>query len=547
MPLRGETYAEVCANFTWQIPERYNIGVDVCDKWAAREPDRTALIDLRGDGSRRAVSFAELRNRSNAYANVLADAGIGQGDRVGIFLSQQTETALAHIAIYKLGAIAVPLFKLFGPDALRHRLGNCRAAAVITDAAGASILNGLRSSLPSLKAVFACDGAAAGALDLAALSEEARISFTAVDTKADDPAVIIYTSGTTGSPKGALHAHRVLLGHLPGVEFSHDGFPQPGDRFWTPADWAWIGGLFDVLLPSLHHGIPVVAKRFLKFTGEAAFELMASEGVRNAFIPPTALKIMRGVPEARHRYDLKLRTVGTGGESMGSELLAWGRDVLGVSVAEFYGQTEANLLVSSSNRWAPSRLGRMGVPVPGHQVDVIREDGSSCNVGEDGDISVRTPDPVAFLGYWENEEATRAKYRNGWIVTGDRGVKDEPGYIQFLGRDDDIITSAGYRIGPGEIEDCLLTHPAVKMAAVVGKPDPDRTEIVIAFVVLQDTEAGDEAGDLKRQLQDHVKTKLAAHEYPREIMFVSDLPLTATGKIMRRELRAKLVSAVGAQ
>ena len=358
------------------------------------------------------------------------------------------------------------------------------------------------------------DGEAPRCRDLAAALADQPATFEPVDTAADDPAVIIYTSGTTGPPKGALHAHRVLLGHLPGVEMSHDLLPQPGDKIWTPADWAWIGGLIDVLLPALHHGVPVVARRFEKFTGEAAFQLIQDFGIRNAFLPPTALKMMRAVPEPEKRWRLAMRSIASGGETLGAELIEWGRRVFGLTINEFYGQTECNMIVSSCARLMPARPGIMGRAAPGHRLAVVDDAGAVVPDGTLGNIAVQRPDPVMFLEYWRNPAATAAKFVGDWLLTGDTGVMDAEGWIKFVGRDDDVITSAGYRIGPGEIEDCLLGHPGVRLAGVVGKPDPERTEIVKAYIVLKDGRAPSEA--LAREIQAYVKTRLAAHEYPRE-------------------------------
>jgi acetyl-CoA synthetase len=533
----GTTYEDVCDRFAWQIPQFYNIGTDVCDKWAISDPGRIALISIAGDGEVETVTFGALRERSNATANLLEAHGVAAGDRIGVLLPQSPETAYAHIAAFKMGAISIPLFTLFGAEALEHRLRDAGAKAVITNGEGAAKLNTIRGRLPDLKHVFSIEGAGSNALDFQAEVAKQSTDYTPKETRAEDPALIIYTSGTTGLPKGALHAHRVLLGHLPGVEMAFDRLPQPGDRIWTPADWAWIGGLLDVLLPALHHGVPVVARRFLKFTGEAAFELLSGHGVRNAFIPPTALKLMRAVPDADRRWQLNLRSVASGGETLGAELLDWGGRVLGVTINEFYGQTECNLVVSSAISLMRARPGCMGRAVPGHRVDVIATDASPCLDGVIGDIAVKAPDPVMFLGYWNNPGATVSKYRGDWLVTGDQGIRHADGFIQFVGRDDDVITSSGYRIGPGEIEDCLIRHEAVQAAAVIGKPDPARTEIVKAYVVLREGTVPSES--LTLDLQNFVKTRLAAHEYPREIEFVTALPMTTTGKIIRRELRER--------
>lgn len=533
----AKTYDELVARFNWDIPEFYNIGQDVCDRWAEKEPDRLALTFVDEEGLPSDFTFGALRAQSNRLANLLAASGLERGDRVGLLLPQRPETAFAHIAVYKTGAIAVPLFTLFGPEALEYRLANSGARMVITDGAGALKLQTIRSRLPDLETVFTVDGQSDGTHDLHAGMQGQADAFTPVETRADDPALLIYTSGTTGPPKGALHAHRVLLGHLPGVEMSHDLFPQPGDKIWTPADWAWIGGLLDVLLPALHHGVPVVARRFEKFTGEAAFQLIQDHGVRNAFLPPTALKMMRSVPDAAERWSLDMRTVASGGETLGSQLLTWGRDVLGVTINEFYGQTECNMIVSSCAALMPPRPGIMGRAVPGHDVAIVSDDGRPLGDGEHGHVAVRRPDPVMFLEYWDNPAATRDKFAGEWLLTGDTGMRGADGWIRFVGRDDDVITSSGYRIGPGEIEDCLIGHAAVRMAGVVGKPDADRTEIVKAFILLED--GVDPSPDLEREIQKWVRDRLAAHEYPREIEFVDELPLTATGKLIRNELRAR--------
>ena len=522
-------------DFAWRIPERFNIGTAVLDRWAHEDPGRTALIEVDADGQPHPFSFRDLALLSNRLANVLAARGLDPGDRVGILLPQRHETGVAHAAILKSGMISVPLFILFGEEALEYRLANSGARAVITDAEGLAKLAAIRDRLPELETVLSVDGPADGAIGFGAALERASDRFTPVDTRADDPAIIIYTSGTTGQPKGALHAHRVLLGHLPGVSFPHDGFPQPGDRFWTPADWAWIGGLLDVLLPSWFYGIPVVAHRARKFDPDAALDLMARFEVRNSFLPPTALKLLRR-SGARHP-GLRLRSVGSGGESLGGELMDWGRDVLGVQINEFYGQTECNLVLGNGSGLPPVRPGWTGTAIPGHRVEIVDEQGLVLPPGIQGVIAVHRPDPVMFLGYWQNPEATAAKFAGDYLLTGDLGLKDEAGYVRFVGRDDDLITSGGYRIGPAEIEACLMRHPAVALAAVVGEPDPIRTELVKAVIV--PAEGVEPTPALAAEIQEFVKRQLAAHEYPRIVEFAQSLPMTATGKIIRRALRTK--------
>jgi len=530
-------YDALYGEFRWQLPATYNIGVEACDRWAAAEPDRLALIHVRADGGSENVTYGWLRATSNRLANALAAHGIKRGDRVAILLPQSPEVVAIHVAVYKLGAVALPLASVFGVDALSYRLQNAGVKALLTNAQGAEKLAAIRDGLPELTLALSLDGAADGMLAFADVLARASDDFRPVKTTPDDPAMMIYTSGTTGLPKGALHGHRVLLGHLPGIEMPHEFFPQPGDRFWTPADWAWAGGLLDCLLPSLAYGVPVVARRFDRFDPEEAFALMAKTGVRNAFIPPTALRMLRSAPSPRGRHALVLRTVGSGGESLGAETYEWGRAALGLVINEFYGQTECNLVLGSSAAIGVSRPGAIGKPIPGHTVAVIRHDGSPCAPGELGQIAVKRPDPVMFLEYWGNPNATEAKFIGDWMTTGDQGQVDDDGYVTFVGRDDDVITSSGYRIGPGEIEDCLIRHPAVALAAVVGKPDPLRTEIVKAFIVLKSQVGASDA--LASEIQSFVRSRLSAHEYPREIAFIPEMPMTSTGKVIRRLLRER--------
>ena len=531
----GKTYDEVYRSFGWAIPEFYNIGVDICDKWA-HQRYRLALIyeDEKGQVAR--YSFWDLKKLSNRLANALQAFGIDCGDRVGILLPQCPETAISHIALYKVGAIAIPLFTLFGTDALEYRLADSEAKGIVTDGTNLDKILEIWERLPHLKTVIVTKGERnEKVMDFWESVEKASTDFTPARTRADDPALIIYTSGTTGPPKGALHAHRVLLGHLPGVEFPHNFFPREDDLFWTPADWAWIGGLIDALFPSLHHGIPVLAHRARKFDPEEAFHLIAHYGVRNAFMPPTALKMMRQVRDPRSRYDYHMRSIGSGGETLGEELLDWGKETMGLVINEFYGQTEVNLVVANCAEIMEIKPGSMGRAVPGHSVEVVNERGDIVSPGSVGQVAIKRPDPVMFLEYWKNQKATEEKYVGDWCLTGDLARKDEGGYFWFVGRTDDVITSAGYRIGPAEIEDCLMKHPAVGMAAVIGSPDEVRTEIVKAFIVLKPGVIP--SGDLEEEIKSFVKVRLAAHEYPREIEFVTELPLTATGKIMRKELR----------
>ncbi|WP_312847256.1 AMP-binding protein [Aliiroseovarius sp. M344] len=517
--------------FAWDIPTQFNIAERCCDSWAARDGSRVALTHVAQDGAATDWTFEELKAASDRLATVLRSRGLGKGDRIAILLGQGPEVLITHFAAYKLGAVVLPLFTLFGADALAYRLSDSGARIVVTDAQSLPKLDEIRTDLPELTEVFSVNPTSTS-LDFWAEVNAAQPLATAEATLAEDPAVMIYTSGTTGPPKGVLHAHRFLLGHLPCVETYNEDFPQAGDKGWTPADWAWIGGLMDLALPFLFFGVPIVSHRMRKFQADAAYRLIANQNIRNLFMPPTALKLLRqsGAPQA----DVDIRSIGSGGESLGAGLLDWARDVLGVNVNEFYGQTECNLVLSSVAGAMQVKPGSMGQPIPGHDVAVIDPKGKPCAPGEMGEIAVRAGDPVLFLRYWNLQDKTAAKFDGDWMRTGDLAVRDKDGYFTFASRDDDVITSAGYRIGPSEIENCLQTHPDVAMAAVIGVPDPLRTEAVKAVVVLR---AGAKTAGLADHLIQLVRDRISPHVAPRLVEFVDELPMTATGKIMRRELR----------
>lgn len=464
-------------------------------------------------------------------AVALRAAGVGPGDRVAILLPQHPAVLITHFAAMKLGAVALPLFTLFGEAALRYRLADAGARAVVTDPATLDRVMALRPDLPDLQVIVSTGPAAAPVLAFDDMIATPASGFRPVATGPDDPAVMIYTSGTTGDPKGVLHGHRFLIGHLPCMELSQGWFPQPGDIGWTPADWAWIGGLMDMALPCLHYGVPLVSHRFAKFDPDAALALMDRERVTNAFIPPTALRLMRGatVPDT-----LALRAVGSGGEALGADLLAWGRDRLGADINEFYGQTEANLLVAACTGPMDRVPGAMGLPVPGHDVALLTAGDREAATDEVGEVCLRAPDPVMFLHYWNKPDATAKKVAGGWLRTGDLATRLDNGQLVFHARDDDVITSAGYRIGPVEIEQALVAHPDVVMAAVVGEPDPLRTEIVVAHVVLRD---GADWSGMEEALKALVRDQVSAHLVPRKVIRAESLPMTTTGKIMRRALR----------
>ena len=535
-------FEELCLSFKWNIPEFYNIASDTVDQDIYQ--NRIALINFLQDGKIEEWSFVDIKRYANKLANVFDHFHLEANARVGIILGQCPETAISHMACFKSGKISIPLFNLFGTDALHYRLLNSRASLVICDIIGLNKIFEVKDRLPDLKKIICLDSndEKRNVFNFKKLLEHASDSYITKKTKASDPALIIYTSGTTGGPKGALLPHRSLLGHIPGVEIPHEFLSSSEpvtDLFWTPADWAWIGGLFDVLLPAWHFGIPVVSYRSQKFDPEVTFDLISKLEIKNTFLPPTALKMMKSFNPSKTVKNLKLRTVGSGGEALGEDLLEWGKQILGVGINEFYGQTECNLTVSNCGAIMPTRQGSIGKPVPGHEVRIINENGELIKEpGLDGEIIVKSDTPVSFLKYWENDKATKQKVRDGWLYTGDFAYKDEEGYFYFKGRKDDIINTSGYRVGPSEVEDAVLSHPKVSMVAVIGIPDKLRGHIIKAFVVPRDhNNVLAENEILKRSIQNHVKLKLAAHEYPRLIEFVHELPLTTTGKIIRKDLR----------
>ena len=519
--------------FQWNIPQYFNIAQVACDRHAERIGNKVAIFYENKEGKASRYTFLELSRLSNQFANTLRHQGIGKGDRVGIILPQRPETVISHFGIYKLGAVALPLSVLFGPEAVSYRLNNSGTKVVITDTQHVELLESIRDQLPHLETIIDCDSANGFWKEI----ERASDRFEVVDTLAEDPAYLVYTSGTTGPPKGALAPHRCLIGNLTGFEMSHNFFPQNDDLFWTPADWAWTGGLLDALIPSLYYGVPVLGYDGGKFDPEKACHLLEKYRVRNGFIPPTALKMLRQVENMQNRFDINMRSIMSAGESLGTELYHWGKEAFGIEINEMWAQTEFNYIAGNCSEVMSVRPGSIGKSYPGHSVEAVDEDGNILETGEIGELAADRDDPVMVSGYWNNKEATQEKYIGKWWGTGDTGYKDEDGYLWFVGRKDDVISSAGYRIGPGEIEDCLLKHPAIAQVAVIGIPDKLRGEVVKAYIVLKD---GNQPSDkLTAEIQDSVRKRLAAYEYPRFIEYIDDLPLTTTGKVRRNELRVR--------
>ena len=531
---RLPTYEELYASFRWHIPARYNIAADVCDRHAA-DPRKVALIGEGVDGIIWQMTFRDIQRRANQLANLLVSVGLARGDRVILFLGQNPWTAIGHVACWKAGLVSVPVSTLFAADAVAYRINHVGAKVLITDLANLAAAVQARAQAAQAVRIYVVDGRAPEAESLVDSIERARDAFTNVDTAADDPAFLNFTSGTTGHPKGALQAHRSMLGHLPGAEFCLDFFPQPGDVMWSPADWAWLAGLMDVLMPAWYHGVPVLTFRAARFDPEQAFAMIGRHRVRTTLLVPTMLRLMRQVPDPARRFDLRLRAIYSGGEPVGKELLEWSADTLKLPINEVFGQTECNLVLGSNASVMAIKPGSIGRAIPGHVAAVVNDAGEPVPPGTVGNIAIRRPDPVMMLEYWRNQEATRDKYANDWLITGDLGTCDEDGYFWFEARADDVITSGGYRIGPAEIEDALVRHPAVVLAAAIGVPDPVRTESIKAFVILK--QGFSPSGQLAEDIRTCVREHLAKHEVPRDIEFIDALPMTTTGKIQRRKLR----------
>lgn len=540
-----ESYKQLRESFEWEIPEQFNVAEYVCDRWAD-DKGRVALFYEAHDGTTETWTFWQLKRESNRLANYLVEQGIGVGDRIGVNTAPRPEALITHLAAWKMGAVTIPLSILFGPQGLQYRIDDGDAAVCLVDEWNVDNVRDVRPDCDALETLLMAGVPPSGDGEVAfedALSGRSR-NFDVRETDPEDEFLQPYTSGTTGRPKGVVLAHRGLLGHLPhyvatfrNLELADD------DVIYTNADWAWVYGLVAVALATLYYGTPLVAHNGGEFDPEVAYELMEEYGVTNVPTTPTTIQMMMDVDGGLDRYDLgDLRLVATGGESVGESVIDWVTDEVGATYHELYGQTELNLLIGDCRKLFEFRKGTMGRASPGHDVAVVDTETAEPTVdpGEIGEIAVRYEDnPVCFKEYWKQPERTAQKKKdNGWAVTGDLATVDEDGYFTFVSRKDDTIISAGYTIGPDEIEDTLSNHDAVLDAGVVGAPDEERGEVPVAFVVL----AGgyEPADDLKAELAQYVKDELAKYEYPRDIHFLDELPRTTTGKVRRIELEDRL-------
>lgn len=520
------------------IPEYANIAADSVGRHAeGARADAAALIYEAEDGSQERYSFAALDRLASVFAAGLRSLGVEVGTRVAVQTGQRPATAIAHLAAYKLGAIAVTVSELYGPETVSHILTDSGAACIVTNEINWEPYRAERSRFPDLEQVIVEGTPGPGELAFDEMLRGNGDALEGVRTKAEDPALLIYTSGSTGAPKGILHAHRAIHAYniSTSLFYNLEVF-EPDQVFWTPADWAWVGGLNDTVFPAWFHGHAIVACRH-RFEAEWALDFMVRHGVTHGFFTPTALKRLSQVAKPRERFDIKLRSIFTGGESLPAETLRWLSNELGIVCNEGYGLTEFNHMIGNCQAIRPAKEGSMGFELPGHVAALVDDSGEPVADGEVGEIVTAADNATRFLGYWNQPELTQSMRLGPWWRTRDLALRDEEGYYHYRGRTDDLIKSAGYRIGPAEVEHVLLEHPAVADCGVVGVPDRERGELVKAFVLLRSGQQGDDG--LAGELKELVKTRIGAFKAPRLIEFVGDLPITSSGKVSRKELRLR--------
>lgn len=530
-------YEDIYKNFSWNIPEYFNIADEICDKWAEDE-DRIAITYEDSKKRTTEYTFADIKGYSNQLANLLGSLGLNSGDRLLVVLTQSPECAISHVACFKAGIVSCLTSVLFGPDGIKHRLNGSQATVCITNSENLTKIQKVREECPDLQHVIVIDGDPGGeALPFWGSLVDQSTHYHNIRTRSEDPAWISYTSGTTGLPKGVVMPHRVLLGNAPLFQYYYDYFPKENDILWSPADWAWVAGYIDIFLIGWYSGCQIVATAMQGFDPAEAFRIMSQRKVTISLLTPTVLKLMRQVDGDEIVNDLDLRIVLSGGEAVGKELARWADTRFGMTISEGFGQTECNAMIGSNPRLTEARHGSLGKAMLGSVCAIIDDEGRVVASGVKGHIAIKRPHPAMFSEYLNDPKATDEKFIGDWMITGDLGEQDADGYLWFHGRTDDVITSSGYRIGPTEIEDCLLKSDAVLLAAVVGVPDEERTEVIKAFIVLgEGFQASDE---LAEALKNIVRENLARHEVPRIIEFIDELPMTTTGKIMRRELRQR--------
>lgn len=537
--LGASSFEEARERHQWTLPETYNLAADCVSRWAAdpTSRDRNALIDVGVDGEVRRTTWGDLDRLVARFAHALEQrVGLRPGDVCAVMAGQRLETAVAHMAIYRLGAVALPIAKILGADGVAYRLQHSGAVAAVVDEPSRRVVKAIRD-LPQLRSLVVIEDPTPSDADgsfwslIKAAAEDAPIAETGPRT----PAVLIYTSGTTGEPKGCLHGHRVGLAH---ANLSYlVGYFREDDVYYSTADWAWVAGLFNGLLAPWGHGVTVVAHDG-RFDPERFLQICRDHRVSTSLLPPTVLRLIRrsGAP-IEHR----LRAICSGGELVTPELSTWCTEHLVDVINVGYGQSEINDVIGEVAMWEQPDVTSLGKPLPGHDVALMNDDGSLIDDDDVvGEIVVRHDpgNPAPMLEYYREPEATAAKFRDGWVHTGDLGRRSSDGYLHFEGRQDDIIKASGYRLSPSEIETAVLADPAVAECAALGAPDPERGEVVALFVRLQRGSEPDDA--LADRLRQAVRDRVGKHATPRVVRFVGDLPRTVTGKIRRVDLRSSL-------
>ena len=528
-----------------RIPEFANIASDTVALQAAgpRADELAIRFDPCATGELcQDISYRDLDDASNRFAMLLRRLGVSIGSVVAVHLGARIETVVTHLAIYKLGAIAATLSSLYGPDTIRHVLIDSGAAVLVTQDTVWSERAALRAQCRELREVIVIGHAQTDEIPFSRWQFEMAAGFEAVNTRREDPALLVYTSGSTGQPKGVLHAHRILHAYKPTLELFFDlQLRQPNLVLWTAADWAWVGGLIDVVYPALQFGHRLIASQH-RFEPEWALDFMQKHGVTHSLLTPTALNRLAQIDRPRDRWpELRLRVLFTGGEPLPGETLRWLRDELCVVCNEGYGMSEVNHMIGNCQRLRPIRAGSMGWEFPGHVAELVDDAGTPVADGEVGEIVTTADAPTLFLGYWKQPQLTDAIRLGRWIRTRDLAVRDPDGYYWYRGRNDDLIKSAGYRIGPVEVEEVLMRHAAVAEAAVIGVPDPQRGQLVQACIVPAAGHVGSD--DLVDALREHVRQALGPYKVPRRLIFLDQLPHTTTGKVSRAQLRRQFGDA----
>jgi len=530
------SYDDIYNGFSWDIPEYYNIASDVCDRHVERKTP-ALIFDL--DSGNEVYSFQQLQEAANQFANVLAKKHISIGDQIAIVAQPCFAIPVAHIGAWKAGVVSCAAATLFAADALAFRFNTSKTKLVVTDFENLSKVEEAVKQAHCVTEILVFSRC--GTIDGSFWKEisDASKLYNNVLTRSNDAAFLNFTSGTTGLPKGVLAPHSHMLGQGAAMEFLYN-FPEPGDVMWSPADWAWLAGQMCTLMAGLFLGMTVIARPREGFDAKDAYRILAEHKVTHTLLIPTMMKLMRQVDKVDQlKSNLCVKVVATGGEPCGAELYHWCREVLDAPLNETFGQTECATMICNNQMVMDAPFGCLGKSTPGLHAAIIDDSGKELPAGETGEIAARTPHPIIFSSYLGNSDATKDKHINGWMRTGDLGRMDKDGYFWYVGRADDVITSSGYRIGPGEVENALLIHPSVALSAVIGLPDPDRTEIVAAYIIL--VEGTKPTEELSTDIRNFVRDTLARHEIPRKIVFVTELPLTTTGKIMRKKLKNQIL------